>query len=348
MDLIYTNAQNEDLGVLHDYEIDLAYGADENDFECAVSADTHCCEPGAYLYFDGTEYGGIIDGIQSVSADKKVVYSGRTWHGILGSKVILPLQSGETAPDGVTVKTTDNDGASLVERYLVVSGDAHHCLQFIIARCGLSGLFSASSALAGVNISNHQFNRYTDAYSGLVRMLASVGHKLKVEYTGGGVVLSAAPIYDYSKDEEFDSDLVTFDVSKCYKTVNHLVCLGKGELENRLVVHLYADESGNISRTQTLFGVDERAAVYDYSFAESEEELIAGGEERLKELWAQDSISVDLDEITDNYDVGDIVGAVDNVTGLVISATITKKIVKINRGITIIDISTDAVTAKRI
>lgn len=345
MDMIYTNAKREDLGVLHDYEMDLAFGADENDFECTVSVDAHCCEPGSYLYVEGTEYGGIVDGIQSRSAEKEVVYSGRTWHGILGSKVILPLQSGETAPAGVTIKTTDSTGASLAGRYLIISGDANDCLRFIIDRCGLSAMFTAVSVPAGVTITNHQFNRFTDAYSGVMRMLASVNHKLHLEYSGGAVVLSAVPIFDYSQADEFDSDVIDFEVSKAYKTVNHLVCLGKGELENRLVVHLYADASGNISRTQTFFGVDEYTATFDYSNAESEEELIGGGTDRLKELWAQDSVAVDFDETADAYNVGDIVGAVDNVTGLAISATVTKKIVKIRNGKITIDLSTDTMSA---
>ena len=345
MDMIYTNAKKEDVGVLHDYEMDLAFGADENDFGCIVSAAAHCCEPGSYLYMDGTEYGGMVDSIQSISASQTVVYSGRTWHGILASKVILPLQDGETATAGVTLKTADSSGASLVDRYLIISGDANACLRFIIERAGLSGLFAASSADSGVIITNHQFVRYGDVYGGILRMLASVGYKLKLEYTGGAVELSAAPIFDYSKDEEFDSDLLAFDIVKRYKTVNHLICLGKGELENRLVVHLYADASGNISRTQTMFGLDEYAATYDNSFAESEEELENGGKDRLKELWQQDSIAVDFEEAEDSYDIGDIVGAVDNVTGLTISATITKKIVKISNGKITIDVETDTMNA---
>ena len=32
MDLIYANNQMEDIGVLLDYEFDLAFGSDENDF----------------------------------------------------------------------------------------------------------------------------------------------------------------------------------------------------------------------------------------------------------------------------------------------------------------------------
>lgn len=341
MDLIYTNAKREDLGVLLDYEMDLAFGQDENNFECTIASASHCCEAGSYLYMEGTEYGGIVDSIQSKSANKEVIYSGRTWHGILGSKVILPLQAGETAPSGVTIKTTDSSGKSIVGRYLIISGDAHACMRFILSRIGLSDMYTAPTVSSGVNISQYQFNRYTDAYNGIVRMLASAGQKLRVTYTGGMVVLSAAEKHDYSQDEEFDSDLVEYDVKKSYKTVNHLICLGNGELENRMVVHLYADESGNISRTQTKFGMDEYTRIYEYPNVESEEELIKNGTEELQYLWEPDKLSVDLDERMDDYDVGDTVGTMDVITGMRISATITKKIITIKNGQINVDISTD-------
>lgn len=90
MDLIYTNAAREDQGVLHDYEFDLAFGADENNFECTVQIESHCMEAGSFLYIEGTEYGGIVDSVEVNTEQKTVTYSGRTWHGILESSVIQP------------------------------------------------------------------------------------------------------------------------------------------------------------------------------------------------------------------------------------------------------------------
>ena len=63
MDLIYTNASGEDVGVLQGFTLDLAYGSDENDFQLEVSIDNQAIEAGAYIYIDGTEYGGIVDGL---------------------------------------------------------------------------------------------------------------------------------------------------------------------------------------------------------------------------------------------------------------------------------------------
>lgn len=311
MDLIYTNANMEDQGVLQNYELDLAFGEDENNLECTVQVQSHCCEAGSVLYIEGTEYGGIVDGIESKSESGEVVYTGRTWHGILNSKVLQP-DSGEA--------------------YLVLSGEANAVIASLLTRMGLSALFEASSEDSGMNINGYRMNRYIKGYDGIKKMLKTVGGKLLLSFRGDKVILSAAAIHDYSQDEEFDSDLVDFHIKKNYKTMNHLICLGSGELENRTVIHLYCDTTGNISQTQTQFGMDEVMDVYDNPNVESEEELFNNGMAELKAMWNQDELSVDFDDTSDNYDVGDIVGAVDNITGLSISAAISKKIVTIKNG----------------
>lgn len=333
MDLIYMNQEMVDLGVLQDFEMDLAFGTDENNFECKIPSSMHCCDAGYYLYIEGTEYGGTVDTIEVVSETQEVIYYGRTWHGILGSKVILPLQSGEASMGDVTITAVNSNGESYVDRYLIISGDAHSCIQFLLERMGLSELFTASELTSGVTIKNFQFDRFIDGYSGLVDMLNSVGYRLQLEYSDGKVILSAQKQYNYATDEEFDPDLVNMQLKKKINAVNHLVCLGSGELENRTVIHLYADEAGEISQTQTQFGIKEYAAVYDFSSVESEEELLKEGTNQLKSLWLSDEMVIKLDDSSDFYHVGDKVGATDNITGLSATATIQKKIVTIANGL---------------
>lgn len=315
MDLIYMNADHEDLGVLLDYDIDMAFGQDENNFECTIAAGSHCCEPGFFLYMEGTEYGGIIDGLESNSDTQEVIYSGRTWHGILNSKVIEP-DSGQA--------------------YLTMAGEANEIIASLLSRLALTDLFAASTEDSGLTVSNYKMNRYITGYDGIRKMLKTVGGKLKFTVQGGKVILSVVPIHDYTQDEEFDSDLVDFKVKKNFKVVNHLVCLGSGELENRMVIHLYADTQGNISQEQTQFGVDEYSAVFSYPNVESLEELEDSGRNELKSLCEPAELSVDFDADADTYDVGDIVGAFDNVTQISVSAVITKKIVTIRDGQTTI------------
>lgn len=319
MDLIYTNADLVDQGVLQDCVLDLAFGADENDFELEVSADGVTLEAGALLYMEGTEYGGMVDGMRYTSADGVKRYTGRTWHGILNSKVIQP-----------------DAGAD----YYTVSGDANAVLAAVLQRLALSALFVAADTLSGLSVS-YQFNRYCGGYDGLRAMLESVGGKLRMEVLGTGRVrLSAVPITRYVKENEWDSDRMTIDATQQWHPVNHLICLGKGDLRQRQVVHLYADANGHLSTNQTSTGLAERVAVYDYSNAESLESLTANGLAKLAEYQAGDSCKASLADSETVYDIGDVVGVCDAVTGLSVETTITKKIVTISGGVVTVSYKT--------
>lgn len=308
MDLIYMNAAKEDLGVLKDYSLDLAFGSDENDFECKIPVANHCCKSSFFLYMEGTEYGGIIDSVRVDSKNEEITYLGRTWHGIMESKVLEPDAG---------------------ENYLVLSGDGNEVLSFLIARMGLEGLFRASSKVSGITIQGYKMNRYIAGYSGIKKMLKASGAKLKIAFTEGMVELSAVPLVDYTQDEQFDTDQMDFVIQKNFHPVNHVVCLGKGELAEREVIHVYADESGNISEEQVFFGLDEVTEVYDYSNAESTEDLRQGGIDIINERWNSNTVSFDFDADAFVYDIGDIVGAREIVTGTEVDADITKKIVNI-------------------
>ncbi len=322
MDLIYTNQNREDIGVLQDFSLDLAFGSGENDFELTVSRENNVAQAGCYIYIQGTEYGGIIDAVKSDTGTAEVTYSGRTWHGILNSKILEP-DSGQA--------------------YLTVSGDANTVLSTLIARMGLGALFQALSTPSGITVKSYQFDRYVSGYNGILKMLKTVGAKLRIVHDGTNVVISAVPVTDYTQDGVSD-DQTALTVLKTKNKVNHLICLGTGELADRMVIHLYADAAGNISRTQTFTGLEEYTAVYDYSSVESEDDLVAGGTERFKELLQQDQLDVNFPESDDIYSVGDIVGATDNVTGISIAVPVTKKIVKIEGDLVSVTIETSTTT----
>ena len=316
MDLIYTNTRLEDVGVLKDYTFDLAFGSDENNFEVTIDSSKHCCQSKCLLYIEGTEYGGIIDGLRVVTSDESLIYFGRTWHGVLDSKIFEP-DAGED--------------------YLIVSGEANTVISDLIGRIGLSELFEASTDDSGLNLTEYKMDRYISAYSGIKKMLASVSGKLNFTFRDGKVRVSAVPAVDFSKDEQFDSDQVEMDIKKTDNPVNHLICLGKGELSERQVIHLYADSKGNISENKMYSGIDEVAKTYELSNVESPEELKTKGTEKLKEYWSSDTSKMNFDSETTAYDVGDIVGAKEIVTGIFVKEKITKKIVTINKGETNIE-----------
>lgn len=315
MDLIYMTDKREDVGVLRGYKLDLAYGQDENNFETKLPASDHCCEAGYYLYIEGTDYGGVVDDIRSDTAAQEVTYLGRTWHGILNSKIIQP-----------------DAGAD----YLTLTGEANSVIGQLLSRLELEELFSVSGEDSGLNVDGYQMNRYIPAYDGIRKMLGSVAGKLRFTFSRGVVVLSAHPRSVYTDSDEIDSDLVDFKALLHYNPVNHLICLGRGELAAREVIHLYRDADGNISREQTLFGLHERADTYDNPNAESLEDLENGGIERFRELSQADEVEASLNAENTVYEIQDVVTSTDNVTGLTATAEITKKIVTIeNEQITI-------------
>lgn len=310
MDLIYTDANRIDQGVLKAYALDLSFGAKENDFEVTLDAE-HTLESRAFVYIEGTEYGGIVDGLKTSTDSKTITFMGKTWHGVINSKVIKP-----------------NNG----EDYLVVSGDANEILDFLIDRLGLGDLFTASEELSGIVISNYKFNRYCFGYDGIKAMLTSKDAKLKIAWENRSVRLSAEPIVDYTKDP-IDDNRATLSVERYDRKVNHLICLGKGDLAEREVIHLFVDQFGRIGDVQYYTGLDEVEDVYENTNAEGEE-LRSGGIKRLKELRNNDKAEISVSENVEQfYDIGDIVGASEIKSGVSVTSTVSQKIVRINNGV---------------
>lgn len=290
---------------LADFTLDLAFGSDENAFTLTC-AEEYAPKEGQYVYIDGTEYGGIVDE-STYDAGREptglVTCTGRTWHGILAAKRIMP----------------EGD-------HLRVSGKVGDVLASLVSMMGLGAIFSVE--LGGANVS-YTFERFCDGYGGIRAMLKASGMKPTMRFANGRVALSTAPIVDYAN--KVDSDLLDFTITSVHRCVNHLVCAGTGELENRAVIHFYADETGNVSHTQTFFGVDEICALYDYSNAD-EAKLEEEGRKKLQEYQTQGSVEVEAHDDID-VDVGDVISARDNAHGRTVSATVVKKIVQVSRGV---------------
>lgn len=305
-DIIYTDAKRIDVGVIRNPVLDLSFGKAENNFELQIPKGAETLDFSAMIYSQNSEYGGIVDGISSSTTDDIVKYFGRTWHGILNSKVITP-----------------DTGAA----YLVVSGEANQVLGWIINRLGLSDLFAVSTISSGMQI-QYQFPRYVKAYDAVCAMLQSVGAKLRMEWVDQKICLSADRITDYSGAEE-DEDSANLTVKKTENKVNHLICLGRGELENREIIHLYADAFGNIGKTPYYTGLQDITEIYDYSSVESIEQLESEGIKKLKELREIDTAEISAAPDA-SYDIGDIAGGVEYMSGISSTARVTQKIVKIN------------------
>lgn len=317
VELIITDSKHVDVRSASDYTLDCAWGKEENDFELVLSG-ASTIDAGAYIYIDGSECGGVVDAMedQLTAGVSTLTYSGRTWHGALANKILEPDRGRD---------------------YLTVSGTASTVIGSLISRVGLDGVFDAvDSPTAGAQtIKQYQFDRYVDAYTGLRKMCAANGLKLRLAYASGRVNIWAEPVAHYG--DAIDSDLIDFDATRTWRKPNHLIGLGKGEGAGRTVVHWYADAAGNVSQTQSLRGVDEITQVYDYSGAETAE-LNQKTREKLQDLQSEGDVRVTVrDDANVVFDVGDTVTARDNLTGITVNASITKKIVKVSGGVLSVD-----------
>ena len=91
-----------------------------------------------------------------------------------------------------------------------------------------------------------------------------------------------------------------------------------------------------MSQTQSLTGLAERQAVYDYSNAKPDE-LNTETRKKLIELQSQGGVEVTITDNTLSMDVGDTVTGRDNRLGITLTVPVAKKIVKSSGGILSVD-----------
>lgn len=303
MDLIYADKSGTEIGFLTDFSLDMEIGG-SNDFEIDFSANKKIMDFGYSIYVNDTEYGGIISKINIDTSSNKIVYSGQTWRGLLENYIIKP----ESESD-----------------YKIVSGNVSTIIQNLIEEFGIDDFYNVTDS--NIAISNYKFDRYCTLLSGIEKMLKTIGYRLNIICTGGTVTIQPMPIHDYSDELEYSQDSnINFRIEDNRNGVNHLICLGRGELKDRQVTDLYLQSDGTIGKTQYYKGLDERAEVYDYSSVESAEELEKSGREKFAELLNSQSLEMSIGEI--NVELGDIVGGRERITGIYMSEPITQKIIK--------------------
>lgn len=292
----------------YDFEV----GRSDNSFEITILRDEYEEIPdGARIYIPGTEYGGIFRRLKTDTAHDIIRPGGYTWRGMMQKKIICP-------PSG--------------QDYAVDSGELNAIIKARV-EAAFSGVFVGSTEDTGVTVSGYQYDRYCTLETGLTRLLKTQGYRLELSYSQAqkAVVVSAVPIVDYSQSIELSSDMRTdYTMESQQDGVNHLICLGKGELKNRIVYHWYVDENGNIDTVQHFFGADEIAEVYDYSGGELSD-LIQKGRERLEGLVNGNKFDMNIDSDME-IGIGDIVGGRDYLSGMTMTSPVTGKIVTWKNG----------------
>jgi hypothetical protein len=280
MALTIFNAERRDVGAVTPFSLDIEAGG-ENWVSVTLE------QAGAYgAYIPGTEYGGLLEKVTETTDSRFYKYEGHTWRGLLSQKVLEP-PSGE-------------------DYYMTPAGDASDILGTLIGS-RFSGLIAASSAAAGITVSAHQYSRYCTLLEGIEELCRANGLKLVLtaERGGDGLTICTATLAQavnigavYGEDSRYKMRWTDDGTG-----INHLICLGSGELKDRHVLHLYADAAGTISTTQTITGLAERTAVYDYGNIENNADLEKEGRKRFRELLSARRLEVD--EFPDALKIGD-------------------------------------------
>ena len=316
--LILADQNLRDIKPVMDAGIDFAVGSDENDYEIKIRRDRwdERYTYGNIFYIKNTEFGGIIGRKKIATEVDTISIFGRTWRGMLDKKIIRP---------------------SAGQDYRKVSGELNAVLNTLVTE-QFGDYFVISQNNTGVSVTDYQFDRYCTLLAGIVKMLKSVGHKLHIEYIQqergqpGYVELSALPIVDYSEQIEVSQDSkLNFVFDETKNGVNHLVCLGKGELKDRQIIDLYVQADGSIDTTQYYTGIQEVAEIYENTSSDSEE-LEEKGREKLQELMNSTAFSMDVETLNMDVEIGDIIGGRDYTTGMYAAKPIAKKIYTVKSG----------------
>ena len=275
-----------------------------------------------FVYIPDTEYGGIIGQVLTDTTLDYVELKGHSWRGRLAKKVIEP-------PAG--------------QDYKKVSGELHAVMKELIEPAfggneGTDSIFYVPDTDTGVTVSNYQFDRYCTLLDGITKMLKSKGYKLQITFRRnagepGKVFVEAVPIVDYSPEIELSKDCqLNYTMEDIRDGINHLVVTGKGELQDRNVLHLYVQKNGSIGKTQYYTGLDEIAEVYENTSTETDE-LEETSREKLQELMNKQTFKMDVASLGLDVNIGDIVGGRDYLTGMYMSKPIENITYAITNGV---------------
>lgn len=324
MELIHADAAFHEKGVMDfirfDAVISLTLDIEKNDWELQIPVEDlgrYELTLGDYLYIPGTEWGGRVEKFVHLSDKGLVKVSGVNWRGMLLRKVISP-------PAGQThrVFTSQSVGDIITEMLAPFGG------VFALVR----GESADESTVC--ELRKYRYQNVLEAISGL---LDEMGDRMEfmLDPEQRCVLLYIRKVVDRSETIELSGDYdLAYTSTKADAGINHLIALGRGEQENRVVRHLYLLPDGSITENANAdgvaSGVDERAMVYDYSNYEYESELMRYAKKKLLKYGVQNEIEFHFNSSDIDLPLGDKVGIRDRLTGMAAVKTIAEKVLTVS------------------
>lgn len=304
----------EKKGFIRHSGIDMNIGT-ENVFEIKIQnkyfdKDRYWYE--SQIFAPGTEYGGIIRGVNPVTEDGIIKLKGPTWRGILDQQPIFE--------DANT--------------YFYLDGEANSVLSERIAALGLNDLFVVDPGDSGIYFSNYKVPLQSMLMTAFSDALYELNARLDIKYIKGDangcgyVMLSVKAVEDHSETIEISEDgNVKLNILDYRGGVNHMVCLGGGELESRSRVDLYAWPDGTIKKTQYYTGIQRNCMYYENSNADTVEELEEDGRKKFEDVKNYKQLRISVSNL--DLELGDIVGGRERITGITMKSPVVRKILTV-------------------
>ena len=236
MDIIHADADRHEIGFIRDFkkfdaEISQTPKLDRNQFVLTMDEDDYL-ESGItdedFVYIPFSEFGGQVDEIKHASKQGQVTISGATWRGLLCRKIVEPPTG---APYLTISKTEPNKALKMLigDRF----GDFFDVGGEEIKDAVVSGEFRFQTLLDAI------VSSFSDARLEISCIYDNIQKKVRV---------FPRMVSDYSSLVDLSQDYGVHMTTKLggVSTYNHIIALGRGELTEREVVHLYRLENGTI------------------------------------------------------------------------------------------------------
>lgn len=264
----------EEIGQLLDYSIDLAYGNDENDYR--IETIEPKMELGDMWIVEDSDYGGIVDEVQSSSTTPIIKYNGRSLQGILATFNALQIAS--------------SDVFTILDSTIRVNGTTSDIADDLMEQLSLPFTLIGDETEVDMEV-----DRFIDLYSFMRTLLEENMLKLKFGYTKeDGFFAEITNAIDFSKEQGVDASVFATSIKQGAYIPNHFIGVCKTD-EKTYIKHFFTNDQHEFDGFFYL-DTNHQAPLYDEEYERfASEQQIFGKDEIVEVIEANSTVK--------NYDV---------------------------------------------